>query len=100
MTMGLASQTVLPISSSGRRAGGAFGVIEAAGGIHRAVDFDAVLPADDVVFLAVAGSGVDGAGALFERDVIGQDAERIALEEGVAEDGVLEAAPGKVATTW
>ncbi len=79
----------------GQAAGRAFGVIEAAGGIHRAVGGDAVLAADDVVFLAVAGRGVDGAGALFERDVIGQDAERIALEEGMAEDGVFEAGAGE-----
>ena len=50
--------------------------IEAAGGIDGAIDGDAVLLADDVIFLAVAGSGVDGAGALFERDVIAEDAER------------------------
>ena len=50
----------------------------------------------DVIFLAVAGRGVDGAGALFERDVIGEDAEGIALEERMAEDGVLRAArPGR-----
>ena len=38
----------------------------------------------------MAGSGVDRAGALFERDVIGQDAERIALEERMAEDGAFQ----------
>ena len=74
----------------GQAAGRAFGVIEAAGGIHGAVGGDAVLAADDVIFLAVAGGGVDGAGALLEGDVIGEDAERIAIEEGMAEDGVLE----------
>ena len=63
---------------------------EAAGGIDRAEGGDAVLPADGVVFLAVAGRGVDGAGALFERDVIGEDAERIAIEKGMAEDGAFE----------
>ncbi len=51
--------------------------------------------ADDVVFLAVAGRGVDGAGALFEGDVVGQDAERIALQEGMAEDGAFEACAGE-----
>ena len=81
MTMGLASQTVLPINLFGQAAGGALGVIEAAGGIHRAIGLDAILAADDVIFLAVSGSGVDRAGALLERDVIGQDAERIALQE-------------------
>ena len=49
----------------------------------------------DEVFLAVAGRGVDGAGALFERDVIGQDAERIAIEERMAENGVLERRAGE-----
>ncbi len=48
----------------------------------------------DVVFLAVPGRGVDGAGALFQRDVVGQDAQRIALQERMAEDGVLEPRPG------
>ena len=75
----------------GQPPGGAFGVIEAARGIHRAVGRDAVLPADHVVFLAVAGRGVDRAGALLERDVIGQDAERIALQKRMAEDGAFEA---------
>ncbi len=95
MTMGLASQTVLPMSSSGSSPGGAFGVIEAAGGIHRAVDLDAVLAADYVIFLPVPGSGMDRAGALFQRDVIGQNAERIALEERVVEDRAFELRAGK-----
>ena len=90
MTIGFASQTVLPISSSGRRAVGAFGVEEAARRIDRAVGIDAVFAADHVVFLAVAGRGVDGAGALLQRDVIGQDAERIAFEERMAEDGAFQ----------
>jgi hypothetical protein len=50
-------------------------VVKAAGAIDGAIDLDAVLHADDVVLLAVAGGGVDGAGALFEGDVIGEDAE-------------------------
>jgi hypothetical protein len=83
----------------GQAAGRAFGVKEAARGVHRAVDFDAVLPADDVIFLAVSGRGVDRAGALFERDVIGQDAERIALQKRMAEDRAFELAPGKRAST-
>ena len=48
------------------------------------------LRADDVVLLAVAGRGVDGAGALLQRDVVGQNAERIALEERMAEDGAFQ----------
>jgi hypothetical protein len=57
------------------RAGFVGGVVKAAGAIDGAIDLDAVLHADDVVLLAVAGGGVDGAGALFEGDVIGEDAE-------------------------
>ena len=48
------------------------------------------LLADDVVFLAVAGRGVDRAGALLQRDVVGQDAERIALEKRMAEDRAFQ----------
>ena len=44
----------------------------------------------DVVLLAVAGSGVDGAGALLQRHVIGQNAQRIALEKRMAEDRAFE----------
>ena len=58
--------------------------------IHRAIDRDAVALADHVVFLAVAGSGVDGAGALFQRDVVGQNAERIALQKRMPEDGAFQ----------
>jgi hypothetical protein len=50
-------------------------VEKTAAGIHGAEDFDTVLAADDVVFLAVAGRGMNGAGALFEGDVIGENAE-------------------------
>ena len=56
---------------------------------------DAVLPAHGVVFLPVPGGRVDGAGALFEGHVIGQDAERIALQERMAEDGVLHRRAGE-----
>ncbi len=90
MTTGLASHTVLPISSSGRRPPAPSAWKKRPARIHRAVDGDAVLAADDVVFLAVAGRGVHGAGALFERDVIGQDAGGIALEERMAEDGAFQ----------
>ncbi len=79
----------------GQAARRAFGVIEAAGGIDGAECGDAVLAADDVVLLAVAGGGVDRAGALLEGDVIGEDAERIAIEEGMAEDGVLDGGAGE-----
>ena len=70
-------------------------MIEAARGIHRAIGFDAVLAADDVVFLAVSGGGVDRAGALFQRDVIGQDAERIAFQKRMMEDRAFETRSGE-----
>ena len=95
MTMGFASHTVLPMSSSGRRPGRAVGMKEAAGGVDRTVGLDAVMAAGDVVFLAVTGRGVDGAGALFERHIVGQDAERIALEKRMAENGVLHLGAGE-----
>ena len=73
ITSGLASQTVLPISSSGRRPAAPVGVKEPARRVHRAIDFDAVLPRAHVVFLAVSGRRVYRAGALFERYVIRQN---------------------------
>jgi hypothetical protein len=94
MTMGLASQTVLPMSSSGkpparlRR--------DRSGRRHPPGNrFRGRTAADDVIFLAVAGRGVDRAGALLQRDVIGQDAERIALQKRMAEDGAFQREPGK-----
>ena len=51
---------------------------------------------DDVVFLTVAGSRVHRAGALFERDVIAQDAERIAFEERDAGRRCLPAARPRI----
>ena len=42
--------------------------------------------ADDVVFLAVTGRGVDCAGSLLQRHVIAQDAERITLQKRMAEN--------------
>ena len=90
MTIGFASHTVLPMQFFGQHARRAFGLKEAAGGVDRTVGLDAVLPADDVVFLAVPGSGVDRAGALLERDVIAENADRIAFQERMAEDGALQ----------
>ena len=78
-TSGLPSQTVLPSSCGGSSPAAPSAVEETAGGIHRAVDRQSVLLAGDVVFLAVAGGGVDCAGALLQRDVVGKDAERIAV---------------------
>ena len=66
------------------------GIEEPAGGIDRAIDRQAVLHADDIVFLAMAGSGVDGAGSLLQRDVIGDHAERSAIDERMPENGLVE----------
>ena len=67
------------------------------GTVHR----KPVFHADDVVFLPVAGSGVNRAGSLFERHVIAQDAERIALQKRMTEDRCLPSfAPGKLAITF
>ena len=95
MTMGLAFPNGFADDLFGKASRGTLGVIEAAGGIDRAEGGDAVLAADGVVLLSVAGRGVDGAGALLESDVIGQDAERIAVEKGMAENGVLDGGAGE-----
>ena len=68
----------------------AFGVKKAAGFVHRAINRDSVLTADLEIFMAVAGCCVDGASALLQRDVLGQNAERVTLEEWMAEYRVLE----------
>jgi hypothetical protein len=43
----------------------------------------------------VSGRGVDGAGALFQRDMIGQDAERIAFQKRVMKDCAFKARSGE-----
>ena len=58
----------------GQHTGCAFGLEDAASGIDRAIDRDAVTLADDEIFLAVAGCGVHSARALFESDVIAVEA--------------------------
>ena len=82
---GLADQVVRQVS---RRA---FRAEEAARRIHRAERRDAVLLPDGVVLLSVAGRGVHRAGALLEGHVVGQDAERIALQQRMAEDRAFDA---------
>ncbi len=79
----------------GQFAGSAFGLEDAAGGIDGAIDRDAVTLADDEIFLAMAGCGVDGAGALFESDVIAVEAEGIAIEKWMAEDNAIEFGAGE-----
>ena len=59
-------------------------------GVDRAIDGMPYCMPDDVVFLAVAGRRVNRAGALFERDVIGQDADGIALQKGMAENRAFQ----------
>src|SRR5207248_316397 len=76
--------------------GGAFGMIEAAGRVDGAICGDAILPGYDVIFLPMAGGRVDSAGTLLEGDVIGENAERIAIEEWVTEDGVLDGGSGEL----
>ena len=49
------------------------GVVVAAVGEDGVVGFEVVFLAGGVVFLAVAGGGVDEAGAVFECDVVGED---------------------------
>ena len=90
MTIGLASQTVLPISSSGRCPGAPSAWKKRPAASTGQIRRDAVLLPDRVVFLAVPRSGVDRAGALFQRHVVGQDAERIALQERMAEDRAFQ----------
>ena len=48
---------------------------------------------DLVVLLAVSRSRVDRAGALFERDVVAQDADRRSFQEGMFEKRSVEARP-------
>ena len=51
-----------------------------------------VILADDEVFHAVTGSGMDAAGAAFECDVVADDYQRFAVEEGVLRSHVFELA--------
>ena len=91
MTSGLASQTVLPIRSSGS---GPARLRRGRIGRRHRPDSNVAMPyfwPIDVIFLAVSGSGVNRAGALLERHVIAQDAERIALEKRMPEDGAFDA---------
>ena len=60
-------------------------LVEAAAWIERRVDLEAVADAGLVVVGAVAGRGMNRAGAGFERDVIAKDAERIARVKRMAE---------------
>ena len=53
----------------------------AAGSVDRAVGVDAVLAPNGIVLLSVTGSCVDCASSLLQRDMVGEDANGIALEK-------------------
>ena len=58
---------------------------ELAGGVDGVEDRQTVFDAGLEVVGAVAGGGVDGAGAGFQLDVVGADDDGVAVEEGVAD---------------
>ena len=99
MTSGFASQIVLPRSSSGSYPGAPSAWKNLPACIDRTIHRQAVALADDVIFLPVARSRVDRAGSLFERDMIAQDAEGVAIEKRMPEHGVFELAPWNCAST-
>ena len=68
-------------------------VEEMAAGSDGRVDLEPVLHAGREVVAAVARGGVHRAGALLERDVVGQHAERIAGVQRMAEPDLLELDP-------
>ncbi len=52
--------------------------------VHRGIDIQAVVQADLVVLAAVAGRGVNAAGAGVQGDVVAEDDQGLAVVEGVA----------------
>ena len=64
----------------------------------RRVDLEAVLHAGVEVVRAVAGRGVDDAGALLERDVVGQHGKRVAVVQRVPERNPSNRSPSTRAT--
>src|SRR4051794_15796175 len=60
---------------------------------NRHVDVEPVLDPGQEVVASVPRSGMDGAGALLERDVVGKDAKRVAIEERVPEADPIELLP-------
>src|SRR5262249_12015867 len=63
------------------------------GRTDRRVDLEPVFHAGGEVVAAVPGSRVHGAGALFERHVVGEHAERVTGVERMAESDPLEIGP-------
>ena len=82
-TFGLASNTRLPPNSSTVSR-------EMAAASDRRVDLEAVLHARQEVVRAMTGRGVHRAGALLERDVVGQHGDRVAVVQRMAELEALE----------
>ena len=68
-------------------------VREAATGTDRGIHFQPVALAGQEVVRAVPGRGVDGAGALFQRDVVGQHDNRLAVVQRMPEAHAFEQAP-------
>src|SRR5579863_9112871 len=69
---------------------GAFSVIELSGCIHRAVNRQPVLHADFKIFLAMARSGMNRARSLLERNVVGENTKRIAIEKWMAKNSAFD----------
>src|SRR5438270_5514331 len=63
---------------------------ELSGAVHRAVDRNAILASYFEILLAVAGRSMYGPRTLLERHVIGQNAERVAIEKWMAENGAFQ----------
>jgi hypothetical protein len=78
------------MSSSGSRPAAPSAWKNSPAGPHRTVRGDAVLLAGEIVLVAVPGRRVYRACTLLERHVIGQHAHRIALDEGMAENGAFQ----------
>src|SRR5215469_8698265 len=68
----------------------AFTLKKAPGPVHWAIYRKAILLPRNIVFLTVTGRSVNGADALFQRHMIGENAHGIAIEKGVRENRALE----------
>ncbi len=67
---------------------------EDAAAVERLIDRETVLAAGEEVVAAVAGRGVYDAGALFQRDVVGQHDGGFALQERMLRDRAFELLAG------
>ena len=68
---------------------------ESARMVDRTINRQAVALADDEIFLAVSRSSVYRAGALFKRDVIAEDAERLPLHKRMLKHGAFKLGAGE-----